>query len=285
MKNKFKYLLIISLGVMLFTSCEEDPITLEQKIVGFSNSSGNLNEISSAPIGIPIYNGATSGSGCTVSFSFVTEGITNPAIEGTDFTLVNATKSLTFSSNFQTDTIFILPIDNSLYEGNKKVSIVLDNPTNGFILTNESTYTLNIVDDEHPLAAWIGTFDVDAYSNLNPGTWDEVWVATTEPNPDDVNQLLLTGIANGTVPVAITFNVDNMTVTFDAGSDIGDPYDWATCGIYGYNAGADALILSGPIEGTIENDGTIVFPYMVIAYSGNPSAYVWDVFTPTFTKR
>lgn len=288
MKNIFKYLLIVSLGVILFSSCEETDIKLSENVIGLQSQSGRIGEDATAPIAIYVYNASASAS--TVNFSFSTEGIANPAVEGTDFTLVNSSKTLTFSGAYATDSILIKPIDNSSFEGNKQVIVKLSDPGTGFVLANEDTYTLSIIDDEHPLATWIGTYTVDAASNLQPGTWDETWGVKIEPIDGVTDQLSITGIGlapggdfSVCIPVVATFDKDNMTISVDASSEIGDPYDWAPCGIYGFNG--SALVTSGTIDGTISNDGTIVFPYMAIGYTGAPSAYLWDIFTPTFHKN
>jgi len=198
MKQIFKYILIIGLGVIVFTSCKEDPITISEKIVGFDGMSATISETSGTPIAIPIFSGSASGNGTTVTFTFSTEGINNPAIEGEDFTLVNSTNTITFDKYYGTDTIFIQPIDNDIYDKDKKVKIVLGTPTNGYELTNTSVYTLTISDNEHPLALIIGTYTEKDYL-YSDGTLEATYTdaITIGPHPDDETKVIINNFWDG----------------------------------------------------------------------------------------
>ena len=80
----------------------------------------------------------------------------------------------------------------------------------------------------HPLQSWIGNYDVDAPSYGNPGTWDEVWTATTAPVAGDVTSLYITIDAGGGGGVPFLAAIDDvaMTITIPAGSNAGDLYGY-----------------------------------------------------------
>ncbi len=295
MKNIFKYLIIISFGVFLFTSCEEDAITISEKIVGFDgNLSGSIEESSSSVLVIPVYNAAASGAGCTVTFSLSTEGIDNPAIEGTDFNVINSSNTLTFANYYSTDTIYIDAIDNDLYDRNKTVNIVLSNPTNGFELSNESIFELSVIDNEHPLALVIGI-----YSMTYSGYWDKkssnfveksivkgTYNVTTTPDPEDETKLIVSGIVGGADDVSASVDLDAMTITFER-QPVGDHAGYGetdlTSGVPG-TGGVSAN--TAAIVGTIDSDGTIhVDNFGFILTSGDYAGYWWDFYlTSVWTK-
>jgi hypothetical protein len=86
----------------------------------------------------------TNGNAGTVTVDYaVTAGT---ATAGTDFSTVTGT--LTFA-NKETSKTFTIPIlDDTTTEGTETVTLTLSNPTNGVVLTNPSTATLNITDNE-----------------------------------------------------------------------------------------------------------------------------------------
>jgi len=109
---------------------------------------------------------------------------------------------------------------------------------------------------------------------------------TTEPDPDDVTILWISGVAGSTGdPIKAVVNTDEMTITLAGGQSIGDVYGYGNIGVY---KGTDAgdMILDEPLEGTIEADGTIKIDFWghLITdgtYAGSP----WDVFNTTWTKQ
>jgi len=248
MKNILKYLLILSLGVFIFSSCEEDPITLDEKIVGFSQASGLISETSVAPIKIPVFNAAKSGSGCTVSFTF--------SVEGTDFTVVNTSNSISFDNYYDTDTIIIQPIDNSIFQGNKVVKILLSNPTGGFDLSDQSTYTLTIADNEHPLALILGTFTETDYL-YSDGSIEAVYTdaITIAAHPTDITKVLITNIWDGGKVIEASVNLATNSMTIPAGQVIYVSGTYGNCLMVRIAGGA--LDYANAIQCTIDANGNI----------------------------
>lgn len=257
MKNMLKYLIVLTLGVMLFASCEEDEITLSEKIVGFSQSSGLISETSTTPIKIPVYNAAKSGSGCSVNFSFSVEGVANPAVEGTDFTVVNTSNTLSFANYYATDTIIIQPIDNSIYQGNKTIKIILNEPTGGFELSEQSTYTLTVADDEHPLALILGTFTETDYVYAD-GSIEAVYTdaITIAAHPTDVTKVLITNFWDGGgYVIEATVNLATNSMVIAPGQLIYVSATYGNCRMVRVAGGA--LDYANGINCTIDASGNI----------------------------
>ncbi|MFN8258113.1 MAG: hypothetical protein U0W24_20655 [Bacteroidales bacterium] len=278
MKKQF-YILINLAMIMAFISCDvNEPIKLQEKFATFETTSGAVSE--TAPlIGIPVLIAAPGGEGTTVSFEFSTEGIANPAIEGEDFNLVNASKSITFNTYYGVDTIWIEPIDDADYNKNVEVNIIITSLTNGYINTGKSIYKLTLNDNEHPLGNWIGNYTANALSYGNPGVWDETWAVVTSPNPDDETQLLIS--IEGGPNIVATIDLNLNTITLKAKQDIGPIYGYGPTLVYNYDG---AYPTTDDLVGTINPDGSFVFTYWahVLPDYGD---YLWDIFNPTFTKN
>jgi len=286
MKKIFKYIMTLIVGVSMFTSCDDlnEPIYLnnEDRFVAFFNTTFGVKENNGDKVGILVYIGSVSGNGCTVNFDFDTAGIALPAIEGVDFTLVNATKTLTFTNYYGYDTIWIEPIDNDYYDQNKTVNIVLSSPTNGVNLGAERTLLLTIIDDEHPLKDWIGTFVADAASQGEPGNWDETWNVETSAVDGDPTSLYLSGIAGSPSKIILSFNTDDGTVTIQPGQTI-NGYTYGNYGPIGIYWGEYPNIdLEKPIVGEFYADGSIYLPNFGEMFVNETNyGIVWDVFDVT----
>ncbi|MEM4251848.1 MAG: Calx-beta domain-containing protein, partial [Candidatus Bathyarchaeia archaeon] len=87
----------------------------------------------------------TGGSNVPVSVFFGVSG--GSAISGVDF--LDVSGRLDFGVGVTTQTIFVTPLNNNRFEGDKTVILRLNSPTNGATL-GLSTTTVTIVDDELP---------------------------------------------------------------------------------------------------------------------------------------
>ena len=118
----FKYLAIIS-AVLLVSSCEWNPPTWDdaEAFVAFAGAGSQAAE-QGGMVGIPVMAVTTGSAATSVTFDFDTEN--SSAVEGTNFTLVNASKTLDISGGGY-DTIWIQPIDNDFFTGNLALVITL----------------------------------------------------------------------------------------------------------------------------------------------------------------
>lgn len=268
MKKVLIYFASLLIGLSMFTSCDDtnEPILLQDgdKFIAFERTTAEVKE-NGDKVGILVYIAGVSGTGATVNFDFDIEGIDNPAVEGVDYTLLNAEKTLTFNNYFGYDTIWIEPIDNAEYDKNKSVNIVLSSPTNNYNLGANYIASVQVTDNEHPLSLVIGSYTIDYVSGYSSGGTGSMQVET-KPNPEDETQiyfLLDTWIAHagygGTYTdtdwVICNIDLTAMTIKIASGQAYPDG-DYGPIAIKGYDD--DGVFEDGEfIEGTIAADGTI----------------------------
>lgn len=233
-------------------------------------------------IGIPVLVTAESSApAVSVTFDFDEASV---AVEGEHFNLVNTSNTLDFSG-WGYDTIWIEPIDNDVFTGNLPLIINLTSNTNNYPFGVTSSHTLTIIDDEHPLGNWIGSFSVDAVdyaSYFGP----EIWTVTTSPDPADVNNLIVTGIGNGYsewTPITGVVDLDAKTITFSAGSEIGTHADYGgPLAIFLGDAAGN--LYEEPIVGEIKDDGSIYVDVLAIKFVGGVNEGLrWGVYETTWT--
>jgi len=281
MKNiLLKTSLFLSLA-FLFASCEKEGILFDSSmnVVGFNASTFSIAE--NADGAIEIYLGAPSGANSTdVTIEVSAEGHDKPAVKDVDYTIASMQATLEVGVN----SITISPVDNNEFTGNKTFTVSIVSNSKNYNISAQNSATVTIVDDEHPLKNWIGTYDVAAASYGSPGAWDEAWVVTTTPIEGEPYKLHLTGIAGSDVDVIASFDTDAMTISLDPGQDIGDTYGWGATVIYwGYSdfSGIDDTKI---LTGTIENNGTIRVDNWAHILADEDNG-IWDVFNTTWTQR
>ena len=285
-------LLFIIVVVAIFASCKNEIIIFDSSktFVAFTSSALTVQE-SADVLNVPVMVAALNGSpALTVSFDIVSDEEARPAVEGVDFT-VTPDGTVNFAEGSGIINLQVHPIDNDQFTGDKSFKIVIISNSANYNTGAQSIITVVLKDDEHPLAKWIGTYDVAAASYGNPGAWDEAWVVTTEPDPDDVNNLLVYGVGSeGSGPLVGVVNTDDMTITFSSGQPLGEAYGDLGIGAYnlGVYKGTDTgdIIPDEPLVGVIEEDGTIqvdLWGHMID--EGSYNGYIWDVFNTTWTKQ
>jgi hypothetical protein len=176
-------------------------------------------------------------------------------------------------------------IDNDIFEGNKLINVVLQSNSQNYQFGAIASNALTIIDDEHPLKNWIGTYSVEALSYGNPGSWDEAWTVTTSAVDGDVESLAMvmnTGGGAGTTFLG-TFNTDEMTITFAPGTDVGNVYGYGPTLMYvGDFSYLDDV---SSVVGTIDDDGTIMIDELAMFLPDlYANGYYWDAFNTTWTK-
>ncbi len=287
MKKIINRITFVLAAVMLLVSCEADYIMFDSSktFVAFPSKTSTVLE-PGGQVAIPVYVVALKGSpAITVDFEFDVTDLPNAAVEGVDYTLLNDSKTLSFSKGWGYDTIWIQPIDNDIFEGNKAFNIVLTSNSQNYDFGAISSNAVTIVDDEHPLKAWIGTYSVEALSYGKPGTWDELWSVTTSSTEGDLESLTVvinTGNGGGE-PFLAGIDTEEMTITIAAGTDAGNVYGYGPTGMY---VGDYATIdTEAAVVGTIEADGTIKIDNLTMILTNYGfSGGLWDAFNTTWTK-
>jgi hypothetical protein len=284
MKKIINRITFVLAAVTLLVSCEADYIMFDssKNFVAFPADKMNFLEPGGL-VAIPVYVVALKGSpAITVDFDFDVTDIPNAAVEGVDYTLVNDSKTLSFPEGWGYDTIWIDPVDNDIFEGNKLFNIVLTSNSQNYQFGANKAMAVTVIDDEHPLKAWIGSYDVVALSYGSPGAWDEAWSVTTESVEGDLGSLSITVStgSGGGQPFLATIDTDEMTITIAPGTDIGSVYGYGPTlwyvGDYSY------IDTESSIVGTIDNDGTIMIDELAVWLPDY--SYYWDAFNTTWTK-
>ena len=281
-RSIIKYFAILS-AVLLVSSCEWNPPTFDSadSFIAYTASSSGVPE-QGGPIGIPVLVTAeASAPAVSVTFDF---DEASEVVEGEDYTLVNSSNTLDYSLGWGYDTIWIQPIDNDVFTGNRTLLINLTSNTQSYSFGVTSSHTLTFIDNEHPLGKWIGSFSVDAVAiDAYPGS--QTWPVTAEPDPGDVNNLIVTGIGDFAeqTPITGVCDLDAKTITFSAGSEVGTHGDYGgPLAVFLGDAAGNAY--EEPIVGELRDDGTIYVDLLAIQFVGGVNeGFFWGVWETTWT--
>jgi hypothetical protein len=284
MRRRISLYLALLTAVLVASSCTWDPPMFDyaDSFIAFPAAASSAAE-EGGTAGIPVLV-TTDLNAPAVSVTFEFDE-SSTAVEGTHFTLVNQDKTLDISEGWGYDTIWIQPVDNEIFTGNLVLIINLVSNTRDYPFGVQSSHTLTIVDDEHPLGDWIGSFTVSAVdyaSVFGPETWE----VTTTSDPDDYKNLIVTGIGSGySEYTSITGVVDleEKTITFAPGSEIGTHslYDGPLAIFLG---DAEGNLYEEPIVGEIRDDGSIFVDFLGIKFVGGINeGLAWGVYATTWS--
>ncbi|MCF8360557.1 MAG: hypothetical protein K9H26_17520 [Prolixibacteraceae bacterium] len=150
---------------------------------------------------------------------------------------------------------------------------------------NSWDWKVTVVNTGHPLAAWIGRYYVEAvsYSSPTPGEYDEDWYCITTEDSSDVRNILIYGIGKN-VGVGVPARIDTFagTITIEAGTSIGDVYNYGD--VLLYKGTTDIKRVDADIVGTVSTDGHMEMDLFGMVLTGEYEGWVWDVFNTHWTK-
>lgn len=268
---------------MIATACEKEPILFDSSsgLVGFSSSALTVTEDGSGD-SITLYLGASAGAAAsTVSLEVITTGLSNPAVEGTDFSLSSKEVSCAVGET----KVKVTPVDNDVFTGDKMFMVKISSVSK-YDVAAEDSVMVTIQDNEHPLKPWIGTYDVDADSYgdvLNgeaDGAWDEAWTVVTSPVAGALDQLQMVGVGGGDQPVIATLDKDAGTIVIQPDQDAGDCYGYGSTLVYKGDFNLN-IVEGASLTGTISPDGTIVVDNWIQYLTDYD--FIWDEFKTTWT--
>jgi len=271
--------------VVTATSCSTDTTLFgeDDSFVAFHASSFKGSETDAA-INVQVVVGALkSSTPVDVTVEVMADTGRLIAKEGKDFTI--ASKTLEFADGMGVMNIVVKPIDNSIFTGNKTFRLKLASNSANYPTGAISIATVTLSDDEHPLGRWIGSYSVACASYGKPGAWDEAWSVKTAPDPSDVNNLLITGIAKSSDAITATIDTTAMTITIKGGTELVGEGSYSL-GLY---LGTEDLTVpdkGAKIIGTISPDGLIHIDHLTpMIIAGTYKGSVWDTFNTTWTKQ
>lgn len=250
---------MLAAALMTFASCSNDYPTFDDAdaFVAMTSSSAFISETGDSLV-VPVMLTSLSGIEKTVEFTLTPDSVAG-AVEGTHYTLVNESKSLTFTKAQPTQYIKFKIKDNDVFGGDVKFTISLVQPQ-GVNLGANKTCTVTIEDDEHPLAFILGEFTAKGTSYFDG---EIEWTARIEKDASNLNMVWITGLVDGTTTAIYgTVNEDKTEVTIPMEQQVHphSTYD-ILLEAYGWDGSARTSLEDGaPLVGKIEADGTISFP-------------------------
>jgi len=184
-KSTYKILLLAVSILLIMSSCKEEDNILEytgDSFYRFAAESGSVLENATEAAELEVFYSVPGGGSGSIDFT-----IQSDLVQGTDYTLLNSSNSLSFSeANDYKDVIRIMPIDNEdVGTSPATINITLTNPSGGLVGfpgpdALSSTHQLNIVEDDCP-STLAGTYDFSTQSYFCAGdavtgqvTWTEV---------------------------------------------------------------------------------------------------------------
>lgn len=160
--KKLKYLGLIGGLLLAITSCDDNEpqsFLAEDTFVSFPQPTATIEENATETIKIPIVLAGLPGSGTvTVNVGVSTEGETIPAVEGTDFNILN--KTIVFEDGYGTQYVEIKAIDNDEFTGNKAFRLMISSSDPQLKNTVQNSVRVTVVDNEHPLSYLFGLYEM-----------------------------------------------------------------------------------------------------------------------------
>jgi len=205
MKNIFKLLSVIFIIAVTIVACDEDETTYnalsfpDDAFLRFEATSASVIEAATTPYAIVLnYSNAEEAatSEITIGFTITSDN----AVEGVDYTLIDGKTQFTFAPGVFSDKIEILPINNTIEDGNKELNITLNSSSSNLGFPgpdgNGKSLTLTIQDDDC-------AFSIESISSGNWSGVDNVPASQAGPNDsqittsNDGTNLLIEGIGYG----------------------------------------------------------------------------------------
>ena len=257
--NKLTYGLMAA-SVLSLASCnlnDYPEFDNANAFVAIQQSSASIAE-TGEELSIPVMLTSLGGLQGSVDFE-ITPDSEAGAQEGVHFTVLNASKTLTFTAEEPTQYIKLKIIDNDEFGGDVRMTINLAN-AQGVQLGANKTCKVTIEDNEHPLAFILGTMNALGYDYFSGGA-EEEWTATFEKDPTDLNKVWIYNICSGgcsaSYPVYGIVTEDKTEIHIPVGQTtaVTSSYDVI---LEGFRDEGETDIENGDyIVGKISEDGTI----------------------------
>lgn len=184
---------LVALAAMGFASCSNDLPEFDDNdaFIAFTSTSATVKE-NAGELQIPVLLSSLNGKEGTVDFE-MTADASSPAQEGVNYTIENASKTLTFTKDENTQYIKLKINDLAgTFTGNLRFTVTLSN-AQGVNLGADNTFTVTIQDLDHPLAAILGTYTLGAESYYNGAG---LWEVTLTSDESDVSKVWISNFFN-----------------------------------------------------------------------------------------
>ena len=275
-----KYIALLFSTAVLLTGCFENDyqhtMSDGDAFVAFPSITASVNEPDGS-IQIPVLLTSVSQLAGTVTVEVDKEASTG--IAGVNY-VDPGTVTLTFPGgdvSKATQYVNLQVIDNDVFTGNTTVVLKITSHAGNFVLGNESTCTVNIVDDEHPLKEYLGMVELTREGAAG-------YTVMTEPVTETMIVIKNFPVSTGNSlyhDVRVKIDLAEGTCAIVGEADIDTRFGPMQMGYY---AGTDT---SQDVAGVIQEDGTLFFPgnYTAIFTSGtNEGARIMVFFNTRISK-
>lgn len=178
-------------SILLLTSCFENEYTSSlgagDAFLAFPSTTVTVSE-KDGVANIPVRMTSVGAATATVTFEIVAAQTT--AVEGVSYEQP-ASFTLNFDSEDWTKDISFPIVDNDVFTGKSQVALRLVE-VNGVQMGRENTCIVTISDDEHPLAALLGTWQGSGPDGFSPETLN--WTVTIEPDEVSLTKVWITNL-------------------------------------------------------------------------------------------
>ena len=207
---------------------------------------------------IPVMLTSLGGLQGSVDFEITPDSVAG-AQEGVHYTILNASKTLSFTADEPTQYIKFKIIDNDEFGGDVKMTVKLVN-AQGVQLGASKSCQVTIEDNEHPLSFILGTMNALGYDYFSGGA-EEEWTATFEKDASDLSKVWIYNICSGgcsaSSPVYGIVNEDKTEIRIPVGQTTANTASYDVI-LEGFRDNGETDIENGDyIIGKISPDGTI----------------------------
>ena len=237
--------------------------------VAIQQTSASISETGDT-LSIPVMLTSLGGMNGSVDFEITPDSVAG-AQEGVHYTVLNSSKTLTFTPDQPTQEIKLKIVDNDEFGGDVKMNVKLVN-AQGVQLGANKICQVTIEDDEHPLSFILGTLNAKGISYFND---EQEWEVTFAKDADDLSKVwiynLVPGGSSSTSPVYGIVNEEKTEIHIPVGQEIAKSSSYPKILLEGYYGdhsafgiedehtadGEEDIPNGGFITGLIAADGTI----------------------------
>lgn len=256
-----KYILALIAGIYIFQSCDinEQPVFDDKDaFISFRNATLSIGEEKEI-LEIPVLLTSWAGLNGTVEFDLDTAA-SNTAVEGENYSILNDSRTLTFTHDSPTQIIRLEIKDNETFDGDVKLTFVLKSPSGSLNLGFEKTCAITITDNEHPLLFILGAMQGFGESYFDGET---TWNLTFAKDDADVSKIWISNLvpegSSASTPVYGVVNEEKTEIRIPVNQIVAVSSSYPLIRLEGFYGpdGAEGIPDGGYITGEIAEDGTI----------------------------
>ncbi len=247
---------LVALSAFALASCSNDlpKFNDADAFVAFASTSAVSVDEDAETLEIPVLLTSLGGKEGSVDFEFVPDA-TSPAVEGVNFTVANASKTLTFTGGANTQNIK-LNITNlkDQFTGDLRFTVKLTN-AQGVNLGADKTLTVTIADLDHPLSFMLGTYSASAVSYWDGATQ---WTVKISKDDTDVSKVWITNLvpkgSSASSPVYGTVNADKTEIHIPVDQETAESSSYPHICLEGFRGEDGDEDITDYLVGTITTD-------------------------------